>query len=77
MSQNRDIPSDLVRLSEVLEKTNGKPSRNFWDLRIARGEIRAYKVPGERGIFVSQAAVDEMLKPRPYGGPGESAEDAG
>lgn len=77
MSHDPEIPSDLVKLSEVLERTNKHPSRNFWDLAIARGQIRAYKVPGERGIFLSQAVVDELLKPRPYGGPGESDTDAG
>lgn len=63
-----EIPSDLVRLTDVLREH--KPSRAFWDARIAagpeRGGIQAYTVPGERGIWLSRADVDRVLQPKPY-----------
>ena len=59
-----DIPKDLVKLTDVLR--DYKPSRTWWDTRINAGDITAYTVPGERGIYLSQADVDRLLQPRPY-----------
>lgn len=59
-----EVPADLIRLADVLREF--KPSRSWWDSRINAGEIRAYSVPGERGIFLSRADVERILQPRPY-----------
>lgn len=63
-----ETPIDLVRLADVLREY--KPSRSWWDARISAGPegggIRAYTVPGERGIFLSRADVERLLQPRPY-----------
>lgn len=60
-----DVPNDLVPLSDLLEDQN-MPRRTWWDTQISNGKITPYKVPGKRGIFFSRAAVEEILKPRPY-----------
>lgn len=59
-----DAPKDLVKLGDVLR--DYKPSRSWWDARIAAGEITAYTVPGERSLFLSRADVERVLQPRPY-----------
>jgi hypothetical protein len=68
-----DIPADLVKLSDVVKDHN--PSRSWWDQQINAGRITAYKKPGERNLYLSQAAVDELLQTRPYV-PGERGDDA-
>lgn len=64
----QEVPKDLVKLADVLREY--KPRRSWWDARIAAGPenggIRAYTVPGERGIWLSRADVDRLLQPRPY-----------
>jgi hypothetical protein len=69
-----EVPQDLIRLAEVLSIY--KPSRSWWDARIAAGDITAYTVPGERGIFLSKAAVEAALQPRPYEKPERGAKEA-
>ena len=59
-----EAPTDLVKLADVLR--DYKPSRSWWDGRIAHGDITPYTVPGERGIFLSKADVERLLQPRPY-----------
>ena len=59
-----EVPRDLVKLADVLK--DYKPSRSWWDARISAGDITAYTVPGERGIFLSKADVEHLLQPRPY-----------
>jgi len=59
-----EVPADLVRLADVVKQY--RPSRSWWDQQIAAGRIIAYKVPGDRGLYLSQAAVDEILKPHPH-----------
>lgn len=70
-----EVPTDLVKLTKVLEQY--KPSRTWWDAQFTAGRITAYKVPGERGLWVSQAEVDKLMQPHPYiKGEGED-EDVG
>jgi hypothetical protein len=59
-----EVPADLVKLADVVKQH--RPSRSWWDKEIAQGRITAYKVPGDRGLYLSQSAVDELLQPRPH-----------
>jgi hypothetical protein len=59
-----DVPTDLVKLAEIVKQYH--PSRSWWDTQIAQGKLTAYKIPGERGLYLSKAAVEEFMKPRPY-----------
>ena len=59
-----EVPTDLVKLADVVKQH--RPSRSWWDQQIAQGHITAYKVPGDRGLYLSQSAVDELLQPRPH-----------
>ena len=68
-----EVPTDLVKLADVVKQH--RPSRSWWDTQIAQGRITAYKVPGDRGLYLSKSAVDELLRPRPHM-PGEHEEDA-
>lgn len=68
-----EVPTDLVKLADVVKQH--RPSRSWWDTQVAQGRITAYKVPGERGLYLSQAAVDQLLRPRPHER-GEREDDA-
>lgn len=63
-----DMPDDLIRLADVM-KQYGK-SRTWWSQQINtppdNGGILAYTLPGERGLWLSRAAVEQLLRPRPY-----------
>lgn len=59
-----NVPSDLISLPDVLKQY--KPSRGWWDSQIDQGNIRAYRIPGERPLFLSKSAVEAVLEPRPY-----------
>lgn len=65
------VPDDLVKLADLMKEY--KPSRAWWDIQIKNGHITAYKIPGERGLFVSESEVRNFMRPRPHV-PGE--EDA-
>lgn len=68
-----EVPADLVKLADVVKQH--RPSRSWWDTQINQGRITAYKVPGDRGLYLSQAAVDQLLRVRPHI-PGEREDDA-
>jgi hypothetical protein len=55
-------PDDLMSIPDVLKEF--KPARKWWALRIQEGDIVAYKVPGIRGIFLSRADVERVLRPQ-------------
>ena len=59
-----EVPNDLMKLSDIVELY--PPSRTWWDTQIARGRVTAYKVPPERGLFLSKADVERVLEPHPY-----------
>ncbi len=70
------IPDDLISLRDVLAEY--KPRRKWWQARIDRGEIIAYRIPGERGIRLSRADVERltqiqplMIRPKPKEEPTE------
>lgn len=67
------VPDDLIRLPDVLAQY--KPKRTWWDTQIAQGKIQAYRVPGDKALYLSKAAVDALTAPRPYVR-GEQDEDA-
>jgi len=58
------VPDDLMRFADVLKQY--KPSRVWWEARMARGMIQRYAVPGERGIWLSKADVERLLQPQRY-----------
>ena len=58
-----ETPNDLMTLLDVLEQF--KPRRKWWALRIEEGDIVAYRVPGERGIWLSRAEVERLVRPQP------------
>lgn len=57
-----DTPTDLMSMPDVLKEF--KPARKWWALRINEGDIAAYRVPGIRGIFLSRADVERVLRPQ-------------
>lgn len=59
-----ETPRDLVRLADVLDEF--KPSRSWWDRKMSAGDIQAYTVPGERGLWLSRTDVERLLQPRPH-----------
>ncbi len=56
------VPDDLMPFSEVLR--DYRPLRNWWEQRLARGELVRYRVPGVRGIWLSRADVERLTAPR-------------
>jgi hypothetical protein len=58
-----DTPDDLISMPTVLKEY--KPARKWWKSHIDSGEIIAYRVPGIRGIFLSRADVERLLRPQP------------
>ena len=69
-----EIPDDLIPLAQVLKER--KPTRTWWDNQFARGTITPYRIPGERGLWLSKAAVEVILRPQPVDKT-KSEEDAG
>jgi hypothetical protein len=59
-----EVPDDLMRFADVLKEY--RPKRGWWEIRIERGDIQRYAVPGERGIWLSRADVERMTRPQPY-----------
>jgi hypothetical protein len=59
-----NVPSDLVKLGDIIKEY--KPSRSWWDAQIAAGRIHAYKMPGERGLLVSESEVRAFMQPKPH-----------
>jgi hypothetical protein len=57
-----ESPDDLMPLPDVIKEY--KPARKWWALRIKEGDIIAYRVPGIRGIFLSRADVERVLRPQ-------------
>ncbi len=63
-----DIPKDLVPLPDVVAEFAGPPfhlKRSWWDTQITRRRLITYRVPGQRAVYVSRAAVDEVTTIRP------------
>lgn len=63
-----EVPGDLVRLADVVKQY--PPSRTWWSAKINAGTqaggIRAYRVPGQRGLWLSQADVERFMRPQQY-----------
>jgi Zn-finger nucleic acid-binding protein len=57
-----ETPDDLLSLMEVLKTY--KPRRKWWMLRVEEGDIAAYRVPGTRGIWLSRADIERLLRPQ-------------
>lgn len=69
------VPDDLTPLSAVIKQH--KPSRSWWDKQIAEGRLQAYKVPGERGLYVSESEVRAFMLPRPHERGSDGEEEVG
>lgn len=65
-------PTDLMSLDDVIA-TWGH-ARSWWYTQINAGQLTVYKAPGDRTPWLSRAAVETFLQPRPKA-PGEP--DAG
>lgn len=57
-----ETPTDLMSLTDVLKEF--KPRRSFWVTQINEGRITSYRIPGTRGIYLSRADVEQLLRPQ-------------
>lgn len=59
-----NTPNDLIRITEVVKQY--RPKRSWWNLQVSQSKILAYKVPGDRALYFSQADVERLTAPYPY-----------
>lgn len=57
------IPDDLMPLADAIAAHTMK--RSWWDTQVTRRKLITYRVPGQKGVYVSRAAVEQVTAIRP------------
>jgi hypothetical protein len=57
------IPKDLIPLSQAMEETGLK--RSWFDTQVNKRRLITYRIPGQKGVFISKSALKELTQIRP------------